>query len=130
MMALPHRQARAPVRIPSRTCPFVGLLGLVLLVTIGIADASKSPPPHARERRSNRAKDLVFEAVRQNFAKAHLQKKVELALADGSLDINVKGPGGQTPLMHAVLTGRSRAVKVPLPLFVCPLFIRRYHTHV
>jgi ankyrin repeat protein len=36
--------------------------------------------------------------------------KIKAAL-DAGADINLVGPGGQTPLMHAVLSGKAAAVK-------------------
>ena len=39
---------------------------------------------------------------------------LEKALERNPDAINTKGPGGQTPLMHAVLTGKLNAVKVLL----------------
>jgi len=40
--------------------------------------------------------------------------RLEKALERNPDGLNTKGPGGQTPLMHAVLTGKLSAVKVLL----------------
>ncbi len=50
----------------------------------------------------------LFEAVRDDDPNA-----IRAALSSGS-DINVIGPGGQTPLMNAVLSGKEAAVKALL----------------
>lgn len=35
-------------------------------------------------------------------------------LRDNGIDINIRGPGGQTPLMYSVLGGKEKAVKALL----------------
>ena len=52
----------------------------------------------------------IFEAVRQDN-----KKQIEAAIGKG-VDINIIGQAGQTPLMHAVLTGKLNAVKTLLKL--------------
>jgi Ankyrin repeats (3 copies)/Ankyrin repeat len=55
------------------------------------------------------ADETLFEAVRQDDEALILE-----ALKTTGANINAIGPGGQTPLMHAVLTGRDTAVKILL----------------
>lgn len=50
------------------------------------------------------AKD-IFDAVASSDLTA-----IEKILADGNDQLNKKGPGGQTPLMNAVLSGKTSAV--------------------
>ena len=52
----------------------------------------------------------IFEAVRQDNAKG-----IKLAIDSGE-NIDKIGPGGQTPLMHAVLQGQTKAVETLLKL--------------
>lgn len=52
----------------------------------------------------------IFEAVKQDD-----EKKI-IAAIDKGVDINTIGQGSQTPLMHAVLTGKLKAVKALLKL--------------
>ena len=47
----------------------------------------------------------IFDAVRQDS-----ETQIQLALDEG-VDINSIGPGGQTPLMHAVLSGKVKFTK-------------------
>ena len=54
--------------------------------------------------------DALFAAVRADDPDA-----IEAAINDGG-NINGIGPGGQTPLMHATLTGQVEAVRVLLKL--------------
>ena len=52
----------------------------------------------------------IFDAVRQDS-----ETLIKSALGSG-VDINSIGPGGQTPLMHAVLSGKVSSVKALLKL--------------
>jgi len=52
----------------------------------------------------------IFDAVRQDS-----DTQIQSAIDEG-VDINSIGPGGQTPLMHAVLSGKTNAVKKLLKL--------------
>ena len=52
----------------------------------------------------------IFDAVRQD------NEKLIKSAIDAGVDINSIGPGGQTPLMHAVLSGKVSAVKTLLKL--------------
>ena len=52
----------------------------------------------------------IFDAVRQDS-----ETLIKSALESG-VDINSIGPGGQTPLMHAVLSGKVSSVKTLLKL--------------
>jgi hypothetical protein len=51
----------------------------------------------------------LFSAIRQDDPDI-----VRQLLLEKSVDINVRGKGGQTPLMHAVLGGMEKSVKVLL----------------
>ena len=57
-----------------------------------------------------RAESSIFEAVAKNDATAVMNA------VSGGEDINQKGPGGQTPLVNAILTGKPEAVKALLDL--------------
>ena len=48
----------------------------------------------------------IFEQVRKDSMDG-----IKKAIAESEDVINVPGPGGQTPLMHAVLQGKINAVK-------------------
>ena len=52
----------------------------------------------------------IFDAVRKNSA-----KDIEAAINSGE-NIDATGPGGQTPLMHAVLQGKEKSVAALLHL--------------
>lgn len=52
----------------------------------------------------------IFEAVRKDN-----ENQIKAAV-DAGVDINTIGPGGQTPLMHAVLSGKLKAVNELLRL--------------
>ena len=52
----------------------------------------------------------IFDAVRQD------NEKIIKSAINAGVDINTIGPGGQTPLMHAVLSGKVSAVKTLLKL--------------
>ena len=54
--------------------------------------------------------DDIFEAVRKDS-----EQQIRTAI-DAGVDINTIGPGGQTPLMHAVLSGKLKAVNALLQL--------------
>ena len=48
----------------------------------------------------------IFEQVRKDSMDG-----IKKAIAENEDVINIPGPGGQTPLMHAVLQGKIKAVK-------------------
>ena len=48
----------------------------------------------------------IFEQVRKDSMDG-----IKKAIAENEEVINERGPGGQTPLMHAVLQGKTKAVK-------------------
>ena len=48
----------------------------------------------------------IFEQVRKDSMDG-----IKKAIAENEEVINTRGPGGQTPLMHAVLQGKTKAVK-------------------
>lgn len=51
----------------------------------------------------------IFEAVEQDRGSL-----IKAALAEDLSALNLVGPGGQTPLMHAVLMGKEHAVRALL----------------
>ena len=65
-----------------------GLLRATLLVTLGVVHAD------------------IFEAVSQDSMEA-----IKKALTANPESLNAVGPGGQSPLMNAVLSGKTKAVK-------------------
>jgi ankyrin repeat protein len=60
---------------------------------------------HAREE------EAIFQAVDTNDP-----EKIREALSKHANNLNAIGPGGQTPLMNAVLRGKGKAVKTLLEL--------------
>ena len=48
----------------------------------------------------------IFEQVRKDSMDG-----IKKAIAENEKVINTRGPGGQTPLMHAVLQGKTKSVK-------------------
>jgi len=55
---------------------------------------------------SARSHGSIFDAVA-----ADSMQKLKAALEADPSALDVTGPGGQSPLMHAVLTGKAKAVK-------------------
>ena len=85
-----------------------GLGGTLLLVTVllGIGAAAGKG---GKTKPASPDAQALFAAVQADDAGA-IERELERS------DINSRGPGGQTPLMHAVLSGKVNAVKALLKL--------------
>jgi ankyrin repeat protein len=80
--------------------PFFVPLALLFILSLVISQVSAALSDDETE---------LFSAIRQDDPDI-----VRQLLREKSIDINVRGGGGQTPLMHAVLGGKEKSVKVLL----------------